>query len=230
MKNIILILIATLTFANANAETQAFEFAASRGRFDGIIFSVKPTYNYIGELWVTLSPDLCYAKHTPLPLPAEVAFIRVGIPMNIWFPSFDSFFDKDAPEGVDLCYVFTGRGMVEGSAWGQRATTYDVPPPGIATDEYLMSASKDLKEGVAITITPRLLDFTDLYVTPDTETCPVLNKPFPFQGRFVKVMEKAYNGYYHLDKTAAYEADLCYFLISKRTGLVINKAWGYRKI
>src|SRR6185437_585342 len=91
-----------------------------------------------------------------------------------------------------------------------------------------MDASKDRADGIEVTLNPPLNDFSDLYATPDQETCPAPGTKFSFTGRYVQVMPEHFNGRFYLDRKAAIAIDLCYFVISNRTNLVVDNAWGYR--
>ncbi|HPI41097.1 MAG TPA: hypothetical protein PLJ21_09850, partial [Pseudobdellovibrionaceae bacterium] len=148
------------------------------------------------------------------------------------------------------CYILTGRGVVEASAWGYRVPIeehpeeHPTPPPSTEnqTQDYILSASRTRTDGVSIVVNPPFLeDLSELFVSPDVppnvpaneELCPQKGQSFsqpPPNLRYLRVMDRYFNGRTFFDSRASLEIDLCYFLVSKRTLQVVSRGIGYRPI
>lgn len=213
---------------------------ASLIRNDGILLHVSPPYTGPAEIFVTMNPDLCFSPGYPTPLPAGAEFLRRSL--GKWRGEIiESYLDKKAPDGVNFCYMLVGRGLVEASAWGYRTTEYTGGNDGSRGEVPKLSTSRERIDGIAIQLVPPLTtELTELFVTPDVvpnvlpekDICPTKNSKFSPKpdSRWAKVMDHYFNGRYYLDTKAANEIDLCYFLVSKRTGLVVDSSVGYRKV
>jgi len=226
--------------AFAQQMPDVFTMSLSQIRSDGILLHVTPEYTEPAEVYVTMSPDLCFSPGYPSPMPAgvELLFNTYGT----WAGGpLSSYLDTKAPDGVNYCYMLVGRGMVEASGWGYRTTDVQPKPISPSGDKPKLYTSRDRVDGVEIQMVPPLTtELTDLMATPDVvpnvppekDICPQAGTEFAPKpdSRWAKVMDHFFNGRYYLDTRAAYEIDLCYFLVSKRTGLVVDSSVGYRKV
>ncbi len=218
------------------------ELSASLGRTDGILISLNPPYTENWTLYATLNPKSCFSRNHPLPLPEDSIWLTEG---RSFYENFTHYMDSMAPDGIPICYMLTGRGIVESSAWGLRAPENELPPvknPDDKDGDYLLKASRDRTDGIALTLSPTYQDdFTELYVSPDIEPnvskdkvlCPQKGDSFsnpPPKLRYIRVMDKFFNGRYYLDSRASYEYDLCYFVVARQSRQVIGRAIGYRLI
>lgn len=220
---------ATLFASWAQALPNDFAATASQSRRDGIMVTFTPDYPYRGEIHYTMTKSQCYAVGTPTPFEANDGVVKL-MDVNDNWGGFGSetpaIFDNLAPDGVQLCYMLVGRGQVEAVAWGYRMTPANQNSEVSPVTGFRVS--KDRMDGIRVEKYPPLTDFSVLYATPDASNCPRVGDKFEEAGRFVKVGLNFFNGSYYVDEKAAIAIDLCYFLISKRTGLVTDYGWGYR--
>ncbi|MBL7545144.1 MAG: hypothetical protein JNL11_15105 [Bdellovibrionaceae bacterium] len=200
---------------------------ASLGRNDGIFLTLNKEYAYDWKIYSTLNPQHCFGRNYQLPLPNDVEAIASGDNFNY---AFQPFLDTSAPDDVFYCYMFTGRGIVETSAWGYKLNTKTT---------YTMTASRDKEDGILIEMEPPITsELSELFATPDIppnvasdkNNCPATETIFspPADMRYVRVLDHNFSGKQHLDTKASFEIDLCYFLVSKKTNKVMATATGYR--
>jgi hypothetical protein len=224
--------LAAFLFLAESVFAVTYTMSVSKNRKDGTMVDVQPHYPYVAELYVTMSPALCVTAGTPTPL----ADLKSYLLLRSFNRNMDGrqdpsvFFHLTAPAGVNLCYLLVGRGQVEAVDWGYRKAEWEEPsltPSGLG-----LSATRDRADGVEIFMNPALTEFTDLYLTPvEDKNCPDIGQGFDFKGRWMQPMaDQPFNGKYYFHKKAPLGIDLCYFLISRKTNLVVGKAIGFRPL
>ncbi len=240
---VIFILLALGSWGLESKAQGLYELKASSSRTDGVALQITPGYPHRGDIFVTMNPELCLAPGQFVPFDDPLGYIHVAWINERWSdPEGESVqFHSAAPAGIELCYLLVGRGVVEAVAWGSRRAEWEeeeerlTPPEELVLPErlnpleHVMTASSDREDGIEIRLVPPFHDFSSLYLTPEEDnSCPNVGEPFNREGRWMRVTD-TFNGRYFLDRNAPIAIELCYFMISRRTGLTVARAVGYRE-